>query len=573
MRQRYQLKPGADLQANSGMGYRISAHVAKGAFGEIYKASPKKPNRAGVDAIVKIPRIDDDQGLPEKMIQIGNTLTVFAFEKAMLERLTDVACVPQLIDYGDYQLGLRQAEFSVTALFLVEEFVDGQTLGDFIVNTYSPAKPGDFRGIGEAAEFFFWTRQLALAVLAVHQRRVVHGDIWQDNIIITPERKIKLIDFGQALFRELSVGGQLFEARTHPCVPPERTRSVAGDIYSVGAVLYYLATGQDVNKDLKQQLSLDEIKGRVVDNVKTINPRLYDSNYGVVDVICRCLRCDPQQRTPHALALLHDVDTMDQTPRGKESVKNITAATLKKLERKKVPIFLRIAQRRARELANVVDLMIGGIYDLIGDHDEIVGSLSEYLSFLSEGDEYLTISLPSFWYERNLGVNGRFLTMNMIAAKRGAKIRRVFILTEREVEDDLDAGAVIAAHISALEELAEAGIETRRVEKEGGYSCGFLMVTEEEREKIIRSDEHFGLLVKDNRGLVVFPVYRDDRTLGAIHFRADAEVGSNARRTFQEFESKASDLRLLPAFGADGSTVESISALDTDPSGPVLVSS
>lgn len=56
--------------------------------------------------------------------------------------------------------------------------------------------------------------------------------------------------------------------------------------------------------------------------------------------------------------------------------------------------------------------MLNRMLDVNGDHESIVGALTQYLSVLEKGDQYLTVKVPQFWRSGNLGINGRYLTTN-----------------------------------------------------------------------------------------------------------------------------------------------------------------
>lgn len=94
-----------------------------------------------------------------------------------------------------------------------------------------------------------WMNQVLDALEYCHQNQVVHRDVKPSNIIVTSERKVFLVDFGIA--RSDSLGGALslsVPVGTRDYCPPEQYSSgsvdARSDIYSVGATMYRLLTGE-----------------------------------------------------------------------------------------------------------------------------------------------------------------------------------------------------------------------------------------------------------------------------------------------------------------------------------------
>ncbi|MFC6881925.1 MULTISPECIES: class III lanthionine synthetase LanKC [Actinomadura] len=120
-----------------------------------------------------------------------DAVTRLTHERDILERLAGLDVVPALLDY--FTLGEHH--------FLVEEFVDGNPLQRRLVQRF-PLTRADC-GEEELADYTRWAldthRKVEDAVRLLHERDVVFGDLHPDNILITDEGRVCLIDFEVAM--------------------------------------------------------------------------------------------------------------------------------------------------------------------------------------------------------------------------------------------------------------------------------------------------------------------------------------------------------------------------------------
>jgi hypothetical protein len=95
-------------------------------------------------------------------------------------------------------------------------------------------------------------RQMLAGLSYAHQRLIVHRDIKPANVLVTPDGRVKLLDFGIAKLLGPETGGdalltQTARAATPAYAPPEQSAggviTVAADIYSAGVLLFELCTG------------------------------------------------------------------------------------------------------------------------------------------------------------------------------------------------------------------------------------------------------------------------------------------------------------------------------------------
>ena len=158
------LTPGTVLQNR----YRIASPLGQGGMGAVYRAWDLRLNiPVAVKEMVPQPGID-----PHTLAQLRQQ---FYREAQVLARLNH----PNLVRVTDYFEEWGNA-------YLVMNFVEGQSLADRIAA----------RGPLPEAQVLDWARQLLDALAYCHAQGVVHRDIKPQNIIIRPDGRPVLVDFG-----------------------------------------------------------------------------------------------------------------------------------------------------------------------------------------------------------------------------------------------------------------------------------------------------------------------------------------------------------------------------------------
>ena len=176
--------------------------------------------------------------------------------------------------------------------YLIVEYVEGDTLSHYI-----PAKTSDLVDIG---------LQIANALQYAHEQEIIHRDIKPANIKVTPEGMVKIMDLGLALPREgkrVTADGMVIGTPAY--LSPEQAQGHAldarTDIYSLGIVLFEMATGQlPFNADDITALLLQQVK-QEPPSPRLINP---DLPTVIENIILKALEKDPNRRfqSCHALA-------------------------------------------------------------------------------------------------------------------------------------------------------------------------------------------------------------------------------------------------------------------------------
>jgi len=175
---------------------------------------------------------------------------------------------------------------------------------DFIVTEYIPGMTLDEKvAAGKLAEGEI-TRlgiQLAQGLEAAHKHGVIHRDLKPGNLRVTPEGALKILDFGlarllQPLSEEASTES-LGGVGTLPYASPEQLLSgqvdARADIYSLGAVLYKMATGHRPFRELQSSRLIDAILRQAPAPPRSLNPAV---SVELERIILKCLDKNPDQR-------------------------------------------------------------------------------------------------------------------------------------------------------------------------------------------------------------------------------------------------------------------------------------
>lgn len=109
-------------------------------------------------------------------------------------------------------------------------------------------------------------KQLTNAIRHAHQNSVIHRDITPSNILVTEDFELKLIDFGIAKIRGMFQSGTTYQFATQNYSAPEvalhsENATERSDIYSLGAVIYFLFTGNPPPTAMEFSADIDSTGG------------------------------------------------------------------------------------------------------------------------------------------------------------------------------------------------------------------------------------------------------------------------------------------------------------------------
>jgi serine/threonine-protein kinase len=235
-------------------------------MGEIYK-SHEIQTGAAVAIKMLLPDVADNE----------ISLALFRREAAALHHLPHDAIVRYF---------LFTVEPILQRPYLAMEFVDGRSLSDMLQDGPLPFEP-----------LVKLLRRIASGFQAAHERGIIHRDVSPDNIIVPhgDVTKAKIIDFGIARSTQIgdpTIIGSGFAGKQN-YVSPEQVGLYGGDItprsdiYSLGLVLYYAASGQKLDMG-GSQFDLVE-KRRRIPNLDAVDARFRP-------MLRRMLEPDPAKR-------------------------------------------------------------------------------------------------------------------------------------------------------------------------------------------------------------------------------------------------------------------------------------
>jgi serine/threonine-protein kinase len=215
---------GAGEFADDARRYLLESRIATGGMGEVWRARDTTLGRTVAVKVLKREYADDPS--------FRSRFETEARHAASLHH-PGIAAV---YDFGEAQ---SVDGSGVPRPYLVMELVEGQPLSALL-------RPGSPMDPGAAAALM---AQAADAIAAAHAAGIVHRDVKPANLLVTPDRQVKVTDFGIARAADsvsLTQTGQVMG--TPQYLSPEQARgstaTEASDVYSLGVVTYECLAGR-----------------------------------------------------------------------------------------------------------------------------------------------------------------------------------------------------------------------------------------------------------------------------------------------------------------------------------------
>ncbi|HEX6658172.1 MAG TPA: protein kinase [Ilumatobacter sp.] len=256
-------------------GYHSFARIGRGGLGDVYRAVE---SATGVTVAIKVLRDVSDSSLAWHRTRRELTALM------ALSGHPHVIGPIELIDHADGPA-------------LVMEYAEGGSVADLLRD-----RDGKPQSCLTVQETVFVARQTAAALVAAHQRGIVHRDVKPQNLLIDGRGQIKLCDFGiAALTHDEDYRTRTNAVSTRYASPEDLEHDdpvgPASDMYSLGATMLHLARGAPPT--LRDRLAPWE------------PPETDDVDLAALDaLIARCLNPDPAAR-PAATDLLQGLYELD----------------------------------------------------------------------------------------------------------------------------------------------------------------------------------------------------------------------------------------------------------------------
>jgi eukaryotic-like serine/threonine-protein kinase len=260
-------------------GFELVRKLGEGGMGATYLA-----RQVSMDRLVAL------KILRKKFSEQGDFIARFQREARLAGSLNHPNIV-QAMDVGE----------SSGFHYLVMEYVEGRNLVEIM--------PED-GGMNEGRALDF-TLQIAGALAFAGEQGIIHRDIKPDNILVTAENAAKLCDFGLAkqTAEDSSLTQTGMAMGTPHYISPEQARGSAsmdirGDIYSLGATLYHLVTGQTPYQGPTAAVVMTKHLNEQLPWPQDVNPEVTEN---CSRVITKMMAKDPNDRYMKPADLISDL--------------------------------------------------------------------------------------------------------------------------------------------------------------------------------------------------------------------------------------------------------------------------
>lgn len=266
--------------------YEIAAVLGRGGMSEAYRATDRE---TGQNVVVKLPFLSmiGDPGVfgrYQREMEIGRRLNHPNIQRVLSEGAAVGRAVP----------------------YMVLEYIEGEPLRKYLA-AHVPLSEEEALSLAG---------QLADALQYCHESGIIHRDLKPENVLITPDGRAKIVDFGIALLRgarRLTFGRFTAEVGTPDYMAPEQVRGERGDartdVYALGTMLFEMVAGE---VPFQGDTALTVMSQRLLADAPLLRRLRPDVSPALEAVVYRALRREPSERYQTMADLRHDLQHLDE---------------------------------------------------------------------------------------------------------------------------------------------------------------------------------------------------------------------------------------------------------------------
>ncbi len=259
--------------------YEILKEIGRGGMSVVYVAMDLRLNKQWAIKEIKDDGSQDTQTLLKGLEREANIL-----------KKVDHPVLPRIVD-------IIQKEHKV---YVVMDYVEGRPLSKIL--TEQGAQPQDM--------VIQWGKDLASALDYLHSMNppIIYRDMKPSNVMLRPDGKVKLIDFGTAKEYKIENNADTTALGTRGYAAPEQFGDAQGrgiyntdartDIYCLGATLYHIVTGMNPCEPPYK-----------IEPIRKWNPAL---SSGLEKILIKCTQPNPNDRYQSCSELLYALDHYDE---------------------------------------------------------------------------------------------------------------------------------------------------------------------------------------------------------------------------------------------------------------------
>jgi Tol biopolymer transport system component len=278
--------------------YEILSAIGAGGMGEVYRA---RDPRLGREVAIKV--------LPSSFSADADRLRRFE-QEAKAAGVLNHPNVTAVYDIGQHE----------GAPYVVQELLEGETLRSVLAGgRLSPRRAIDY------------SVQIAHGLAAAHEKGIVHRDLKPDNLFVTNDGRIKILDFGLAKLTQMDEGSApqtslpTASAGTEPGVvmgtlgymSPEQVRGrpadARSDLFAFGAILYEMLSG---NRAFSGDSAADTMSSILKEDPPDLSITNQSISPALERIVRHCLEKNPERRLHSAHDLAFELEALSTASSG-----------------------------------------------------------------------------------------------------------------------------------------------------------------------------------------------------------------------------------------------------------------